>query len=73
MCDNFMFLLSQPLSTSEPFVGLSDRDRAEVYRLQAQEARTELQEAYVLFSSKVSEMFDICHKINTYYAYDVCI
>ena len=59
MCDNFMFLLSQRLSTSEAFVGLSDRDRAEAYRLQAPEDRTELQEAYVLFSSKVSELFDI--------------
>ena len=40
---------------------MSDRDRADFYRLQARQAQLEMQEVYVLFTSKVSEF--TCFKL----------
>ena len=42
---------------------MSDRDRADFYRLQARQAQLEMQEVYVLFTSKVGEFIGLCFKL----------
>ena len=42
---------------------MSDRDWADFYRLQARQAQLEMQEVYVLFTSKVGEFIGLCFKI----------
>ena len=47
------FLSFQRLSTTGPSPPMSDRDRAMMYRLQANQAKLDLQESFVLFTSNV--------------------
>ena len=42
---------------------MSDRDRADFYRLQARQAQLEMQEVYVLFTSKVGDFIRLFFKL----------